>query len=137
MLKQIITQGIRSDEAGDGHFGASRGSRTHRGVDYDCDPVAPVLCLVAGKVTKLGYCYADDLSWRYVQVTDKDSYKHRFFYVTPTVQVGDFIGRESIIGVAQDITERYPSQGMNAHVHYEIKTTKGEYLDPEEFHKTP
>ena len=34
------------------------------------------------------------------------------------------------VGRAQDVTLRYPSQGMLAHVHYEIMDDKGEYVDP-------
>jgi len=36
-----------------------------------------------------------------------------------------------VIGKAQDVTARYPELDMAPHVHYEIITAEGEYLDPE------
>lgn len=124
---------VRNDPAGQGHYGASRGSRKHRGIDYVCDVELgwPVLSPCDGKVTKVGYPYADDLSWRYVQVTDAGGRDHRVFYIDPLVAVGDRVQRGDDLGTPQDITQRYPGQGMTPHVHYEIKQGS-EYLDPEE-----
>ena len=123
-----------SDAWGSGHFGASRGSRTHRGIDYACYPGTGIHTRTAGKVTKLGYPYADDTSFRYVQVTDVHGLNHRYFYVYPAVGVGDNVVAGEIIGFAQDIAGRYdkPEKRMKNHIHYEIKQGK-EYLDPNNF----
>lgn len=133
-MKQLqrITLPIRSDRAGDGNFGAPRGSRTHRGIDYECTPNDPILSPVEGKVTRLGYPYGDDLSWRYVEVTDSANFQHRVFYVDPLVRVGQRVCENDPIGNAQDISERYPAQGMKPHVHYEIKNEDGRYINPQQ-----
>jgi hypothetical protein len=74
-----------------------------------------VLSPVEGEVTKLGYPYNGDLQWRYVEVTDHRGWKHRLFYCHPTVTVGDTVLVDGVVGYAQDITQRYPDQGMLPH----------------------
>lgn len=120
-----------SDDCGSGEFGASRGSRKHNGIDYVAAPGQKVCSHVEGVVTKLGYPYVDDLSFRYVEITSNDRLKHRFFYVEPCVEVGDIIFECEVIGEAQNIAARYTNGHMKNHVHYEVKTRDGEYLNPE------
>ena len=127
---QRVTLDVRSDRAGDGAYGAPRGSRLHKGIDYACEVGSPVLSPVNGVITKLGYCYGDDLSWRYVQVTDGDMHHYRLFYVEPTVKVGSTVTSNMTVGIAQDIGMRYQKQGMGPHLHLEVMTDKGEYIDP-------
>ena len=129
MINYISTSAIRNDAAGSGHFGAPRGDRKHRGIDYAVPVGAVILAPVAGTVTKLGYCYADDLQWRYVEVTDGDGSRHRAFYVDPCVETGMEVTEYDPIGVAQDITRRYPGSGMIAHVHYEVIAPNGDYVE--------
>jgi len=120
-----------TDPGGSGHFGASRGRRLHMGVDFAAAPDSVLLSPVTGKVTKHGYPYSDDLSYRYIQIVDKNGWRHRFFYVDPipvldsTVEVGDEIGK------VQDISTRYPvPKGMKCHIHYEIIDKNGNYVEP-------
>lgn len=125
-----------SDNYGSGAFGASRGGRSHNGIDYACHPGSKILSPVNGKVTKLGYPYADDLSYRYVQVTDDEGLDHRIFYVSPEVVTGDVVmAGVTVVGEAQNICRRYPRTtdkpaGMTNHIHYEIKGS-GRYINPE------
>lgn len=121
------------DGYGSGAFGASRGDRIHNGTDFKAPPMAVMLSPVAGKVTKLGYPYADDLSYRYVELTDKQKLKHRLFYVDPMVEVGNIVEVDGTVGLVQHISARYNVHLMVNHVHYEIKTSRGEYLNPLEF----
>ena len=123
---------IRSDEAGDGHFQAPRGNRLHNGVDYLCEPGTFVFSPVSGVVSKLGYPYSDDLQWRYVQITDDHGEKHRLFYAQPLVKMDQFVTVGEVVGEAQNIAERYPGQGMLAHIHYERIGTDGSFKHPEE-----
>lgn len=116
----------KCDSFGCGHFGASRGSRTHNGVDLLTPPNKQIPSPVSGVVTKLGYPYGDDLSFRYVEITQQD-YKYRIFYVNPTVKVGDKVEQGSIVGMSQDLDKRY--KGIPNHVHFEI-LTNGRYVDP-------
>lgn len=127
---------LRSDGAGDGSYGASRGSRDHRGIDFLCEPESFAVAPTAGKVTKLGYCYSDDLSWRYVEITDDHGFRHRLFYVLPAVQVGDLVMTGDVIGACQDIREKYPHlKDMRAHIHFEImRPDSREYVDPDRYY---
>lgn len=116
---------------GCGHYGAPRGDRLHRGVDKVADVDEYIHTPIKGKVSKLGYCYSDDLSFRYVQITDANHFNHRFMYVYPLVEVNDMLDVGDIIGNCQDIAGKWGG-GMKNHIHYEIKKG-GEYYDPEEF----
>ena len=117
----------KCDKWGCGHFGASRGDRKHNGVDLVWTPGDRAFCLMCGIVTKLGYPYADDLSFRYVEITE-DGNRWRYFYVDPIVNVGDELDAYTEIGEYQGLGERYP--GITEHVHCEIIGPDGEYIDP-------
>lgn len=118
------------DNRGAGYYGASRGSRVHNGVDLVCEYGEDVICQINGVVSKLGYPYANDLSFRYVQITDEEGYDHRYFYVSPQVAISDIVERGQLIGVAQNLAEKY--SGITPHVHYEVKY-KGQYVSPFQF----
>jgi murein DD-endopeptidase MepM/ murein hydrolase activator NlpD len=111
-----------TDDFGSGEYGAPRGHRTHRGIDYSCHPGTEILSPVEGKVTKHGYPYSNDLTYRYVEVTDNAGRAHRIFYLVPCVGVGDSVDRSTVVGVAQDIAARYDTEDkkMNNHIHYEV-----------------
>lgn len=122
-----------SDAFGRGHFGAPRGSRLHNGIDYVCKAGRRVLSPVVGRVTKLGHPYADDLSYRYVEVTTIDGLRHRLFYCLPSVSVGDYVSRGDPVGTAQDIAKRYDTNDkkMVNHIHYEVMRDDGSFVDPD------
>ena len=132
MNRSLIVQPIiRRDKAGDGRFGAPRGIRSHKGIDYLCEPETFCYSPAAGVITKLGFPYADDEKWRYVEVTDDRGQRHRMFYVYPLVRVDQFVHIGEVVGETQDISGRYPNQGMSAHVHYEVINSEGQYVNPE------
>ena len=123
------------DDWGCGHYGASRGDRTHNGVDVICPPGREVCAGISGTVTKLGYPYSDDLSFRYVQVTVGGSYDFRFFYVTPAVSLGEKIIPSTVIGRTQSLSTRYRATDkgrgqITEHVHVELRDGQGDYMDP-------
>ena len=130
MMIKLTAPTRESDEHGSGYYGAPRGKRTHRGVDYAAYPGSKVHAVTAGTVTKLGYPYEDDLSFRYVQITDGDGDDVRYFYVEPSVEEGDIIDADDIIGTVQDTGKRYPN--ITPHVHFEVKLG-GSYLDPVDY----
>lgn len=134
-MEQIIKMSLREDAAGSGKFGASRGSRKHNGIDLTCVPGGYIISPVEGKFTKYGHCYGDDLQWRYVELTEGDGLRHRFFYCEkmPLWKLGMFIWAGDRLGVAQDITKRYPGQNMTPHIHYEILDKDGKYVNPAEW----
>ncbi len=98
-------------------------------------PGTEILSPVFGVVTKLGFPYSDDHSFRYVEITDDLGERNRVFYIKPTVKKGDKVqADQTVIGIAQDISSRYrdPSKPpMKNHVHFEIIDADGNYINPE------
>lgn len=117
------------DKHGCGHFGASRGNRTHRGLDIRADVGQSVISPIGGNITKLGYPYGDDFSYRYIEITGGDL-RVRIFYVKPTVRKGQKIEAGDQIGVAQELGTRY--EGITEHIHLEVYD-KEKLKDPKEY----
>lgn len=150
---------IRNDPTGDGHFGASRGKREHNGTDFLCQPGGVVVSPVHGLITKIGYPYGsgygglkvegDEKSFRYVQVTtDNDIPEkrkhHRIFYIEAQVSLGQLVRPGNMVGVAMDVSKRYPEKDeegevidgtslMKPHLHYEIMSRDRSFEDPEKY----
>ena len=121
---------LRGQDAwGSGAFKASRGDRDHNGVDIIAQAGSPFFAMTQGVVTKLGYPYADDLSYRYVEVTDRAGGRWRYFYLEPGVEEDDVIEPYDKLGIVQDIQARYDKR-MTPHLHFEIINAHGEYVDP-------
>lgn len=120
-----------TDKWGQGHFGASRGGRKHMGVDVCCEAGDLVKSYTPGTVTKIGYPYDPRIpgkeDFRYVQVTF-DGNHFRYFYLTPTVFVGQRVLPGDCLGVAQDLTGLYPD--ITPHFHFEIIDPHGQHVDP-------
>lgn len=121
MSKSICIRG--QDRHGAGYFGAPRGKRTHNGVDIVCRAGDAVTAFCDGTVTKLGYPYSPQDPkkghLRYVEVTDIEGNRCRYFYVKRSVSMGDRVRRGDLLGVAQGLTEIY--KGITDHYHFEIK----------------
>ena len=122
---------MRNDSVGLGHYGAPRGGRTHRGIDYAALPDTVIFPDKPGQVSWLGYVYNGDYRYRYVQVTDTDGYEHRYFYLNPLVKVGEFVDSETPIGTVQDLTLRHGDK-IICHCHKEVKKD-GDYFNPDDF----
>ncbi len=122
-----------TDKWGSGHFGAPRGNKTHRGIDIHTPVNSMILSPVIGEITKQGYPYADDLSFRYVEITTSDNLRFRFFYVKllSSLTIGDKINIDDVIGYTQSLNERY--EGITQHFHLEIKDDENTYLNPSDF----
>ncbi len=82
---------------------------------------------VDGVVTMVGRPYGEPINageptYRYVEVTTADGHVTRLLYVDPSVKIGDRVrAGETRIGVAQDITLRYPE--TPGHVHFEMRNS--------------
>lgn len=121
----MIIPPIRGRDAqGCGYFGAPRGDRTHKGWDFVAKPGEPVRAFMAGRVTKIGFPYADKPQFRYVEVTRPNGDKLRYFYVEPTVALNDEISADEMLGTCQDL----PYPGITPHFHFEV-IVRGEYAD--------
>lgn len=120
-------QARKCDSQGCGHFGASRGDRKHNGIDLACMAGTAISSPVGGMVSKVGYPYGDDLSFRYVEI-DGMGYSFRMFYVDPLVREGQKVYKGDVLGVCQSLMQRYP--GITDHIHFEIKDDHGDFVDP-------
>ncbi|PCJ58688.1 MAG: hypothetical protein COA65_07610 [Rhodospirillaceae bacterium] len=112
----------KTDPQGAGHFGARRngGRRKHLGIDLVAPPGTPVTSPLDGTVTRLGWPYGDDPSYRYVEVTTGTGLVARHFYVAPSVTLGETVtAGKSCLGTVQDLTKRYPH--ITNHLHLEIR----------------
>ena len=118
----------RTDKHGSGAWGAPRGGRKHRGVDYACHDGTIIFSATLGVVTKIGYPYCDDLSYRYVEVTDANNNRYRYFYLSPLVTKGEAVTNSTPLGMVQDLQKRY--KHITNHCHVEVKNGD-DYLNPE------
>lgn len=126
---------LRNDAQGQGHFGASRGSRKHNGRDITGNPGSYVCAPADGTVVRTGKPYGDGRHWDcYLLMNATDGVTWRLFYVRPLPGiVGSFVSRGQAIGILQDVSERYPAnenQGaMLPHCHLE-RIVNGVKVDP-------
>jgi murein DD-endopeptidase MepM/ murein hydrolase activator NlpD len=122
---------IRTTDAfGSGRFGAVRdaGKRHHEGVDYVASPGAPVHAPIAGRISRLGFAYGGDETYRYVEITNpKTLMVARVLYIDPSVVDGDEVVAGDVIGAAQDLSSRYP--GITNHVHVELRDAAHAVVD--------
>jgi len=122
--------GIRGcDSQGCGEFGAPRDGYAHPGADYVGTPGQSVVAVQGGTVTKVGYPYGDDLSYRYVEISGGDGIRSRQFYVNPAAGIsrGAFVTAGQSIGTLQALGPRYP--GITEHSHTEIHND-GRLINP-------
>lgn len=129
-----------SDDFGSGEFEAPRGAypdgskKVHKGIDYACYPGTTIYSPIMGRITKFGFPYGDDLSFRYIEITDDRLARHRLFYVKPddSLQLNDLVSTDDLLGESQDIAGRYTTKEkyMKGHTHYEI-LVKGKPVNPE------
>jgi murein DD-endopeptidase MepM/ murein hydrolase activator NlpD len=125
------------DRHGFGHFGASRGTRTHIGVDMVAYPGDYVYSPFSGTITKQGYAY-NGANFRYIEITGKTN-KCRIFYaeLDDAHYVGKKVDENQFLGTVQDIASRY--EGITPHVHFELYKASDinrlKPLDPTEFLK--
>jgi hypothetical protein len=124
--------GIRQIDAwGSGAFGASRdgGARQHLGVDYIAALNQSVLAAVDGTIYRLGFPYANDLSYRYVGIETAKGHQVREMYVdpAPNIQPGAKVSAGDVIGTYQSLQKRFPS--ITEHIHLDIRLG-GTFIDP-------
>ena len=119
---------IAPDVGGGRWYNASRdsGTRSHDGIDFEAAPGSPVLAVHDGVVTFVGDSYRKKINpgeptYRYFEVTTGDGHVTRTHYVDHSVKVGDRVRAAEQIGVAQDITQRYPDGPY--HVHFEMRNS--------------
>ena len=115
---------IREDAYGSGKFGARRRKTdgtvyTHEGTDIIVDPGQELYMPYSGVFARIAYPYADNKAYSgALFVSERIDFK--IFYFRPTVSVGEKIEKGQVIGIAQDITQKYTRWFMHPHIHIEI-----------------
>lgn len=116
----------RNDKWGQGHFGALRGDKQHDGLDLVVTPGQPIFSMIDGSVEKYEQCYTGDVRWRGVQIANS-LLRVELWYMEPrnTVAVGEWVTAGQMVGVAQDISTKYPPSKkiphpMTPHLHVRV-----------------
>ena len=126
----FITPRLRGTDAqGSGAYGAPRGSRTHKGVDYATNPGNPVYSAVRGIVTRLGYPYKGIRDLRLIEIEDAHNSLIRYMYVLPAVTKLMLINPGDLLGTVQ----RLPYKGITQHVHVDVRqmvNRRRKFVDP-------
>lgn len=126
-------QRMRNDSRGDGHFGASRGRRTHNGLDIVVTPGSGVYCPIEGYMKRVAYPYGQgrrNKKWLGCAIEGTGLYRGyevKIFYMDPFL-LGEYVYPNDIIGKAQAISKKY-SSSMIDHLHIEVRY-KGQLIDP-------
>lgn len=134
---------IRRDSAGDGRYGAPRGSRTHRGVDLVAAANVTVLAPFSGKVLRHTLVYKNpkndcqkNLRGIVINGTRKwREYQLKVFYLIPSVSPEVSVSSGQMIGRSQSVSACYKGQGMINHVHIELRKD-GRVIDPTRYIST-
>jgi len=120
-----------SDAWGEGHFGAPRGDHSHKGLDVCTEVGEAIFSPIDGKITKQGYTYADDLSYRYVRI-ENDKYIVDLYYtkMRNNFKLNDEVCEGDHVANAQDIAKRYSTKlkPMINHCHVQIWIKSGKDL---------
>jgi peptidoglycan hydrolase-like protein with peptidoglycan-binding domain len=128
-------KGVRTSDAyGEGAYGASRGRRTHDGVDYISQVNQTIEAPLSGKVIRISRPYASGVDANVlegVEIEASDGTKCWVWYIQPAVNIVNQVVKAgtSIIGKAKTLTNRYKN-GITDHVHVRIHTRYGSSIDP-------
>jgi hypothetical protein len=117
----VIIRG--QDQWGSGAFGASRGNRPHLGVDIVVDSNSQVYAPLDMEITRISRPYASgSFSGVAFTHTARDiDFGGRLWYFTPRPGiVGSFVRKGELIGVAQDLNDKYP--GITNHLHLQLES---------------
>ena len=113
-------KGIRgTDKHGSGEYSAPRTHGYHRGVDFVCEPGQDVVMPISAEIIRIAKPYANE---KWLGVYCKNSIcAFKMFYLIPKDGViGEWVDEGEIIGIAQDISEKYP--GITPHIHFEFES---------------
>lgn len=129
---------LRNDNAGQGHFGASRKKKVngkivrykHNGTDYTAYKYQPVYSPITGQITRIAQPYSFDSRWKGCEIIGTGNYAAyavKMFYMIPAI-VPLYVIAGQEIGLMQDISEKW-GKGMTPHLHIEVRKN-GVLIDP-------
>lgn len=117
----VLNQVLRNDDRGSGHFGSSRGGRTHNGIDIRVQPgdeIYAPLDMYVERTSKANSRTATE-GIRFVPRSLSDGTHGYIWYFRPYKHViGQWVTEGTPLGVAQDIAGEYGG-GMQNHIHIE------------------
>nr|WP_322624491.1 M23 family metallopeptidase [uncultured Flavobacterium sp.] len=118
-----------TDNYGSGAFSASRdgGTRSHNGIDLVTQTGDPIYSPISGTVIRIAIPYANDSRYKGLLI-EGGGYSVKLFYIVPTIAIGSTVKAGQQVGIAQDLTVKYP--GITNHVHLEVYHN-GELINPE------
>lgn len=121
IIKNPTGQGIRSDPAGSGEYGARRsgGRRKHRGIDLLCDPGQSIKAPISGKIIRGARPYAKDARYHGFLIRGAEMEIKIFYCKLLPGMIGKTVRRGQVVAVAEDVTKKHGG-GMLPHVHLEI-----------------
>ncbi len=134
-------RGLRNTDAyGSGAFGASRGKRTHAGIDIVALPGDEVVAPCDGRVVHIGVAYYGSLLGSlHIQGTGQYSdVRVKLLYVDADDGLTGAVTKGQKIGMAQDVSSYWhmksPKSGrMVNHIHFELMMR----CDPQRFMRLP
>jgi murein DD-endopeptidase MepM/ murein hydrolase activator NlpD len=122
-------QYLRNDSSGGGFYGASRGSRTHKGIDLVCSEFQSVFAPFSGRITRTFNAYRNSSTYKGVELSDENGLKIKIMYVNPNYSlVGSYVSKGQKIATCQKISNKY-SPAMTDHIHVE-KWVNGVNVNP-------
>lgn len=125
ITKENLDRGC--DPMGCGSFGASRGSRKHKGIDIVAKPGETIFSPITGNVNRYPIPYAGDNRYSGIEI-ENATYRVMIFYMKTTLPIGSVVLAGQPIGTAQDLTLKHGSS-MTNHVHLEVYKN-GVLIDP-------
>ena len=122
---------IRSDRGGDGAFGASRGNRRHRGVDYASLAGSDVVSPVTGIIDRVSNAYTDPvkngpLKAIVIKNIVDNRYETKVLYVEPSKHIKPGMpvyGGQTLLGKTQSMV--FIHENVKDHIHVQIDGPQG------------
>ena len=125
MIIYNITSGqIRNDLAGLGHFHAPRRKKdgeiyVHKGIDLTCNVGQVCWSPITGIIKRKIRIYSDTQRYSGYEIYNDDLCLKVFYINIPDILVGEKIIQGAVLGLAQNINDRYSQ--CDPHVHTELK----------------
>ena len=110
---------LRMDGAGDGYYGAKRGSRLHLGHDYPCVKGQNIVAPITGRISRIARPYIRDEVYSGCEIVGQRLTVKLFYMLLTPGFVGREVSQGEVIGVAQAISEKY-GPPMTDHIHLAV-----------------
>jgi hypothetical protein len=120
------------DTTGNGWYGASRGSRKHKGTDYVTFPGEEIFACMSGRI-RVGNVYKGSTKMKLIEIVNKfGSHRYRLqqMYVKSIFKTGDVVKINQLIGHSQNVAKYHNSNKMKNHCHVSV-WKNGLLTDPE------